>query len=346
MKIRSILQTTSLSIAMALACGNVLANDDFKITTKGGLKIEKTDGTASFAVGGRIQWDYDHTETDVDEEETLEIRRARLFAKGHIDDWAYKAEFNVGEDNGGTVEDLYVSYTGWGKQAILTIGKHREPIGLEDQTSSNDISLLERSAITESYAIARNAGVQLSGQVQDLYYAVGVYRNDNDEESIEETAITGRVAYAPINEEGKLLHIGAAYRAGEESDVVGLELAGVLGQAHAQFEFFDRDESNQDGSYLQVGYVISGTPRPYKDGKFKRVNPTEGWGIEVAARVENGYGKYSDIGLESGEGKQTSFGVNLYPNNNLRFGLDYTFGELDNSDNDGSELRVRTQFVF
>ena len=324
------------------------ADDTLKISTKGGLKISTADGDATFALGGRLQWDYDDTSVDNNpSEETFEVRRARIYVAGTVNDWGYKAQFNVGEDDGGSAEDLYIRYNGWGSAAKVTIGRHKEPFGLEQQTSSKDITLLERSAMTENYAPGRNAGVQLSGKGNNLFYAVGLYRDDGDDaESVAETALTGRVAYAPFNESGKVLHLGLSYRVGEEDDIYALELAGVAGQFHAQAEFFDADDADADGSYAQVGYVISGTPRPYKNGAFKRVKPTDGWGVEIALRAESGVGKYSDIGLDTAEGEQISFGLNLYPNSNVRLGLSYMTGEIDGLEDEGDEIRFRTQLTF
>lgn len=325
------------------------ADDTLNISTKGGLKISTEDGDATFTLGGRLQWDYDDTSVDNNpSEETFEVRRARIYVAGTVSDWGYKAQFNLGEEDGGSAEDLYITYNGWGSAAKVTIGRHKEPFGLENQTSSKDISLLERSAATEQYAPGRNAGVQLSGKSNNnLFYAVGLYRDDaEDDESIAETALTGRVAYAPFNESGKVLHLGLSYRAGEEDDTYALEIAGVLGQFHAQAEYFDADEADEDSSYAQIGYVISGTPRPYKNGAFKRVKPTDGWGVEVALRAESGVGRYSDIGLDTEEGEQLSLGLNLYPNSNVRLGLSYMTGETDSSDNDGDEIRFRTQLTF
>ncbi len=352
MNTKLLIQVGALSTIFACAMGNAVADDNgIKISTKGGLKVKTADGNAEFAAGGRIQWDYDKTEQGTTEEETFEVRRARLFFKGKVGDWGYKTQFNVGEDDGGSVEDLYIQYKGWGKKAVLTIGKHKEQFGLEEVTSSKDISLLERSAITEAFVPGRNAGVQISGKSDNrIFYAIGVYRDDaTDDESIAETAVTGRIVFAPINEEGRVIHIGAAMRSGDLVDLTGLELAAVFGQFHAQFETIEADASGADvdGSYVQVGYIFNGNPRPYKGGKFKRVKSSNGTAIEVVARLEDGFGRYSDIGLTSAEGEQTALGINFYPNSNLRFGISFMDGELDGVTGvDGEEVRFRTQFTF
>lgn len=343
----------SLALATALPMGAVAA-DDFKVSTKGGLSIKNSDGSASFTLGGRLQWDYDNTDSDAGDEETLEVRRARLAAKGVIGNWGYKMQFNLGEDDGGSVEDLYFTYNGFGKMAKLVFGKHREAFGLEDQTSSNDISLLERSAITEAYAPGRNAGVQITGADNGFYYGVGLYRDvADDEESIAETALTGRVTYLAVNDDDLLVHVGGSARLGDVSDKFGLEFAGVYGSTHFQAEYIEQSPDvgdDADGYYFQVGYIFTGETRPYKNGVFKRVKPSGGTAIELVGRFEDGVGRYSDIGLDTAEGSQFSVGLNFYPNNAIRLGFSYMDGSVETDvpgvELDGSEFRFRTQLSF
>ena len=113
-------------------------------------------------------------------------------------------------------------------------------------------------------------------------------------------------------------------------------------------EYFDAEEGSvdSDGFYVQAGWVITGETRPYKGGKFKRIKPANKSGAwEAVVRYEDGEGKYSDIGLTTADGEQTTFGVNYYANNAVRIGLSYMDGELETGE-EGDELRARLQFVF
>ena len=60
-----------------------------------------------------------------------------------------------------------------GNAAVVTIGKQHQPFTLEQLISSKDVSISERSGITERYLIGRREGVQLHGDVDKLHYAVG-----------------------------------------------------------------------------------------------------------------------------------------------------------------------------
>ena len=174
------------------------------LSTKGGIKIHNEDGSKSFQLGGRLQWDYTDDEYDMangttGEKTDFDVRRARLYVKGNVGDWAYKAQFNVAEGDGskgGNAEDLYIRYTGFGKKANITVGKQKEPFGLEELTSSKDITSLERSAMTELYAPGRSGGVQVHGKGSNWTYGIGIFEADGDSSNdFDDTALTARATF-------------------------------------------------------------------------------------------------------------------------------------------------------
>ena len=346
----TILTSVLFSGVLLVVPDTVQADDEWTLSTKGGIKLETKDKDKSFQIGGRIHWDYDHTDSDNDAKDKNEfaIRRARLNFKGKLGDWAYKSQFNLGEDDGGSVEDLYIQYLGFGKKAKITVGYFKEPFMLEEIESSNDIFMLERSATNEAWAPKRNGGIMLSGVHGDLFYAGGYFRDDEeDAESIDKSALTGRVVYAFLNQEETIAHVGASLRFGDESDKQGLEVAGRSGNIYAQAEYLAgdiSDEQDEESFYLQAGYLINGT-RPYKSGVFKGVKPNDGTAYEVAIRFEDGYGKYSDLGLGTEKGSQVGFTVSMYPNAITRLGASYMVGDTD-AGVDGEEFRLRAQVDF
>lgn len=117
----------------------------------------------------------------------------------------------------------------------------------------------------------------------------------------------------------------------------GVELAGLYGPFYAQAEYLvasvnrkgNLPDANFDGGYATVSYALTGESRGYKNGVFTRIKPKnpfslKGGGLgawEIAAR-------YSTIDLNDGAvlgGTQDNFeaGINWYPNEYLRFALDY-----------------------
>ncbi|MFQ3243676.1 MAG: phosphate-selective porin OprO/OprP [Arenicella sp.] len=320
------------------------ANAEVEVSTKGGLKVSS--GDYKFQFGGRIMYDYNRSELNgVVDEDDFNLRRGRVYVKGNISkDWAFKSQFNV---NGDGVEDLYLRYTGFGKGANVTIGNQKMPFGLEELTSSKDISVLERSAITERYAVGRAEGVQLHGRAGgNSTYAIGVF---TDDEKDADTGFAARYTTAFKGENG-LIHLGLAYKDINDDSALGFEAAVASGPFHAQFEYVDGEDAGNDdlsGYYLQAGYVLTGESRPYKGGAFKRIKPENKSGAwELVARYEDGDGSHSDIELGNTDASAFTIGVNWYAHQNVRFGLNYTDGEDNLSNDDGNELRVRFQLTF
>jgi len=321
---------------------------DLVINVKGPIEVKTSDGNYSAKLGGRLQWDYNYAELNgVADEDDFSVRRARLYLSGKVNDWSYKVQFNIGNDNGGTYEDLYIRYNGWGKQAVITIGNQKEPFGLEQLESSKDISYLERSAVTEAYAPGRNEGILFSGQRGAMTYALGIFEDDV---GVDGTAVTGRVTYTPIKTNDQVLHLGLA-RSNRNDNInhTGFELAYVNGPYHIQSEFVssEQDTQNRDGLYVQAGWIITGETRPYKNGIFKRVKPGNSSGAwEVVARYEEGDGNYSDVELGTTDARTYGVGVNYYINNFIRIGTTYTDGKDNLSNDTGSEFRARLQIAL
>ncbi len=340
MKIKLI---AGLIAAMAVSVTPV-ANAEVKVSTKGGLKVSS--GDYKFQLGGRIMYDFNKSELNGETDENdFDLRRGRLYVKGSIgNDWEFKSQFNVDGDG---FEDLYIRYTGLGKGAKVTIGNQKMPFGLEEMMSSKDISILERSAITERYSVGRAEGVQLHGNAGDnATYGIGVF---TDDETDAEIGYAARYTKAFKSDNG-LIHLGLAYKDIDEESALGFEAGYTTGPFHIQAEYIDGEEGANDdlsGYYVQAGYVLTGESRPYKGGVFKRVKPASSTGAwEVVARYEDGDGNHSDIELGTDDASAFTIGVNWYAHENLKMGINYTDGESNTSDDDGSEFRVRFQLTF
>jgi phosphate-selective porin OprO/OprP len=322
--------------------------DDVVVNIKGPIEIKTSDGHYSAKLGGRLQWDYNYAELNgVADEDDFSIRRARLYLSGKVNDWSYKVQFNVGNGNGGTHEDLYIRYNGWGKQAVVTIGNQNEPFGLERLESSKDISYLERSAVTDAYVPGRQEGILFSGQRGDITYALGVFEDDGANDG---TAVTGRVTYAPIKSVDQVLHFGLAHsNRNEDMEITGLEVAYAKGPYHIQSEFISSEKNivSREGLYVQAGWIITGETRPYKNGVFKRVKPGNSSGAwELVVRYEDGDGAYSDEELGSTDATSYGIGVNYYLNNFIRIGATFTDAKDNITDDNGSEFRTRLQIAL
>lgn len=353
------------AIATPVHAGQVITDgQDIILSTKGGLRLQTADGKAGFQIGGRLHMDYtlDNTDTAANGSQRLEdfdLRRARILLRGFYNDFEVKFDINASEsgNSGGSAEEAYLRYSGFGEMANITVGKQRVPFGMDVLTSSNDVSVLERAAMSERYSLPRSTGVKLSGTGLDkkFTYGVGIFEGAGDgANDFEDRAMAARITYAPILTGNTVLHFGAGVQTvananpNLETDTYNLEVAGAIGRFHGQAEYFSSDVGNRsiDGYYLQAGYLINGGSRPYRDGVFRRVKPNAGGTWEAVARYENGDGRFSDIGLGSIDGSVYVLGLNYYMTDNARFAINYMDGESADGRDTGDELRVGVRYVF
>ena len=145
------------------------------------------------------------------------IRRARLGFDGTaFKNFAYRVELAFDSGNV-SLNDAYLSYVGV-KDFVFTVGHHKAPYGLEANSSDNYNTFLERGMASNAFGgvgAERRVGIS-AGYVTDRVTAtVGLFgsgeavvRNPADPD--EGYGVNGRVTWEPINEAGKLVHIGAS----------------------------------------------------------------------------------------------------------------------------------------
>ena len=269
---------------------------DISLKTEGGIEVATFDGRFSFSVGGRLMLDtafYDDNETDLGD--GTELRRARIELSGTVmNDWEYAFDVEFG-DGDADIKDAYIKLCRFWPTEIK-IGNYKEPFSLENLTSSNDITFMERSLIDE-LSPGRSIGISADTSGKTWTGAIGFfgqeYNDDVDDEGDEGWGAAGRFTFAPIAEEKRAVHMGVAgnYRKvddeGEikfnprpESNITdiefadtddiedvdnvtsyGLECAGVFGPLSIQGEYVqarvNRDHGLQD--YEFYGYYIYGS---------------------------------------------------------------------------------------
>jgi phosphate-selective porin OprO/OprP len=284
------------------------------------IKISSDDGKFSTTVGGRIQvdaWAIDKDDyEDIEGKSGTEFRRARLFIKGTMyDNWSYKGQYDFA-GNSTTIKDAWIGYNGFDAFKIK-VGQFKQPMGLEELTSSKYITFMERSLPTEAFATSRRIGLGLYNHSKHFNWGASVYgqaEGDNTSDGGSEGYGAGaRLAWAPMNEKGSVLHLGASaayelqndsqlrYRSRMEAHGVdtryvdtgtipkpdsttkyGLEAAAVMGPFSLQGEYYlvqaESDatgvsDPDFDGYYAFASWFLTGESRKYKKGAFGRVSP-------------------------------------------------------------------------
>jgi phosphate-selective porin OprO/OprP len=366
------------------------------VVFKGGPAFEAADGSWSFKVRGRIEadaafYDKDGGNNPVDLNDGTELRRARIGVEGKFaNDFLYRLEADfakAGRSNNNQeidVKDAYVAYTGI-EGARITVGQHKTPNSLEQLTGSTDLVFVERPAAVDAFNHRLTAGgdfkagVSVSHAGENYTVTTGIFGANFATERAAGAAqdegwgVHGRATWAPIQEKGKVLHLGASgywrdaggqtvgggnvnFQSGPEVSAVdsqrfvstgnlvadtytsyGAELGGVWGPLHAQAEYLTASVDQTgglgsldfDGGYVQLGYVLTGESRNYRNGIFSRVKPANPFSLsnggagawEIAAR-------FSTIDLNDGVvlgGSQDNYAgaLNWYVNDYLRVGLNY-----------------------
>jgi phosphate-selective porin OprO/OprP len=191
-----------------------------------GLQFITPGGNARLELGGRIHHDWawfdDGSEFDIvfdDSENGTEFRRLRLdFAGVLYEDFLFKIQLDFA---GGDAElkDVWIAFDDLPAVGQLKLGRFKEPLSLEELTSSNDISFMERSSIN-ALVPSRASGIQLSNSHWEdrLTWALGLFRETDefgagqDEGGYSLTARLTGLPWYPDQYDGKrLLHLGAAY---------------------------------------------------------------------------------------------------------------------------------------
>ena len=281
MKVLVVVLAVAVTLIARVNAGIVTSDGaDLIIKTEGGLEVATADGDYKFKIGGRIHLDYNSYDGVINQVEgetgsDLFFRRGRIELKGKIKDWGYAASYNL--TGGGSIDKLKVSYLGWGKTALLTLGQQKEYFGLDDTGSSNWITGIERSLPANAFDTGDHLGIKLHGATNFWTYSLGAYREAIDDDNSMDIALTGRISIRPINTAARLLHLGAGYSMrdgefdgfgarlgtlggenktankvkaaynsglmGDELDMWNLELAANLGSVHLMTEYFDGEIS-------------------------------------------------------------------------------------------------------
>lgn len=288
-------------MSTAAFAGAVTSKEEIAVsTTGGGIKI-KSDNGNSFQLGGRIHYDMDFYDglynsdfTDDrlgnDASET-EFRRTRIELKGSVaNDWYYKftGEFDEGD---GFLQTGYIGYKGF-DFADIQLGRFKVPFGLEELTSSNNVTTEERSSITEFGFLTRQAEFQLGllGSTDSLFWSASIADEENeDDDGKDSYSLLGRLGgHFPVGEKG-FMHLAGSYatrdfgdsgeqrfrsRLGvhtldgrptvadgtrfgvDDADQIGLEAAGVFGPFSLQGEYrmldFDENDDLANASDVDV----------------------------------------------------------------------------------------------
>ncbi|MFC6979152.1 porin [Microbulbifer taiwanensis] len=179
--------------------------------TKGGLKITSDDGNFSSQLGGRIHFDTYLFDPDIEDPvSTTEIRRARLAVSGQLWKWEYKLDRDFASSGTGGMRDVYIATKVLGGK--LTIGNFKPYRSMEEMTSSNEITMMERSFTSAGGIYADRQRQQGIGwhTFWDCYTlgVAGYNLRDPGGPRNEGLGASSRFTWAPLNDSLSTVHLG------------------------------------------------------------------------------------------------------------------------------------------
>jgi len=200
-----------------------------KINDKAKADKKKAAGKMSVTPCGRIHIDTAAFSQDpvdkarFDEQNGVELRRARLGLKGKgFNVIQYKIEWDFAGKDKSRAKDIYLAITDLPLLQNIKIGHFKEPFSLDELTSSNYITFMERNIASEVMAPKRHIGVMAFGHAasENATYAIGYFaERDDDGGPVQDDNMGGAITmrgtclpwYDEATEGRGLIHVGLAY---------------------------------------------------------------------------------------------------------------------------------------
>jgi len=168
------------------------------------------DSPVTAELGGRLHLDFATFHNDdrgTPNKNDTEIRRAWLDVSGRFFVVDYKMEADFSGDRV-EAKDVYVSRS-FGDAGKLTVGQFKQYYSLDDRTSSNYGSFLERGNAGTTLAPLYRLGASWQANPGDMTWAASVYSLESiDAWQVKGRAAGGRVTWAPNPAAGDVLHLG------------------------------------------------------------------------------------------------------------------------------------------
>lgn len=244
--------------------------------------LVQADDKKRLDVSGRVFVDGDYYESfwssDGDNSSrSLELRNARLqleydFPRG----WEGKLQINVSADEDD--QDLgygsvYMRYTKW-KPADITLGRMKEPVGMELNTGASKLQTIERAMMTDAFTAGKSWGVHLFDANKQRRWALALVMEDDqdgDYDRYDETgyddlpvAVGGRYTLSPINTGEQTLQLGVSvtvrdwrentFRIASRAEVSGANRV----VRSAEFEADSQSLIGFEGLYRHGGWQLQG----------------------------------------------------------------------------------------
>lgn len=370
---------THLALAAALMLGALPAHAGFEVGEFAG-------STVSFE--GLLQsdhywYDTDRTPLDGDpgdgDDSDHGLRRAELVLKG---DGPGGLDWVVGYDaKSENWLDVNAGFDLGGGHAVR-VGQFKQPIGLEELSSTKNNDFISKAAATNAFATSRRLGASYGYAGDGWTVTASAFGRNLTSGGAHGAGHGIRATWAPINEGGRTLHLGLAHvnrdtdadtlrlRVRPQADMAGdrlvdtgtfldadrLATTGVeglwmAGPLKLQAEYLqgevDRIASpdfTASGGYLSAVYNLTGETWSYRGGVPRTASPAGPHGMwQLAARADTL--DFDDAGVDGGRMDAFTVGVNWYYRDNFKLALNWSTIDSERADipDDPSIIAFRGQ---
>jgi phosphate-selective porin OprO and OprP len=252
--------TTRTAVLAAAAMGFVQPVLADYAETNGGLTVKSDDGRFEMKIGGRIHFDAYAVDNDdaalfgsgltgttalavaeqIPAQGGLAFRRTYLTITGKAYGWKYKFENDFAAGGSpGSFRDMWVSAPVHADGELL-IGQFKPRRGLEEITSSNEITMAERPWTTATGLFSGRQflmGLGYKGSFADqvMVEATAQTLGSSGTTANEGTSYGSRVAWFPLVEDGRVVHVGVSYSVDHEQSAANASAASIGATAVAPY---------------------------------------------------------------------------------------------------------------
>lgn len=374
---RSRLARTTLAAALAALSFPALA--DVPLFEAGGSAV---------VTEGLLQYDWNGFDDDVadldgdpfdDDSSEYAVRRAEVVVKGAGPGgfaWALGYDF--------AAEKFLDAYGAWKFDGgtTLTVGQSKVPVGLEALGSSRTHDFVAVSS-AGLFSFGRRMGVKAQHVAGDWTLTGSAFGREYGDGTARGTGLAARAAWAPVQAEGRLVHLGASLadadtnadtirlRARPQADLavarlvdagamrdadrlrtLGFEGAWVHGPVklqgewlHGRVDRYDAADFDADAAYASAMWNVTGETWAYRNATIGTPAPASPTrGLwQLGARWD--HVNLDDGSVEGGTMDALTLGVNWYWRKHVRLSLNHVsvWSERGGLDDDPSIVEARVQ---
>ena len=323
----------------------------------------------------------------------FEVRQGKLAMKSKLGKtWKTKLQLQYDSDiadkdtinSNDIINDAYVDYK-VSKDLKVRLGKMKETSGFERQTSSANLSTMERSMVSSTFLSGRNAGLQVYDYGQKKGWAIGYFDEsllakdnmqslharyyqtfDFENAVFEQWQLGINGAYRNLNDEliqfkssgethtgDNIIRSGRFYANNSfttQLELTALDPNWLLHTSYINTQIRQTGESGETmhyhGGFIQIAYSTGGL---YKLAKGKQGYLKQGW--ELVSRISAMDLTHTSQGIETGnQASIILLGANYYDQHGFKYMANLLLpsiaGQVNSLDQSGSAFSLRAQYRF